>query len=425
MTEQERTLYTYIIRVLHRHSKYSRLVEISSPQNKFLSAEEILAILKEDAKTAPALQAYLDQKPALSPSDLDQFLSTVLDLEYPKAVNQNYFYCNEENSEGKTLKRCFSSDEVAQYAIPKKKEVSAYKNFESNDLLVLLGILLTKPHDEKVKISDLKKTIRELAGEHALSTQTITKIAKKLCLDENVEKLGFKINYNMDERTRPNEELTFTVKKLFDPFEASMLADMLKTFPYYSADIANRLIEKLQFFDEDGVYSFPDEEKSTIHKPTTYIPPLIDSSIRGSFRLNEEECEKFLEHITQLKKMIKKKHKILMTYGERVIDPNNDRAQILRVREERTMIHPHELVWANGYYYFVATPEDANKKPEKYAHNYRVDRIIELIDLDDDEEYKDLPESEKRAEPIKDDAKHFSNVTVITSPLWPTVVPTT
>ena len=75
MTEQEQILYTYIIRTLHKHSKYSRFVDLYSPQNKFLTAEEILTILKSDAQSEPALLKYLNQHPTLSPNDLDQFLT--------------------------------------------------------------------------------------------------------------------------------------------------------------------------------------------------------------------------------------------------------------------------------------------------------------------------------------------------------------
>lgn len=397
MTKNEQTLYTYIIRILHKHSRYSRFVDLESPQNKFLTAEEILAFLKEDAKSEPALASCLKQYSALCPYDLDQFLSTVKDLEYPKEINPAYFSCNEESSEGKTIIQATPIGQPFQYAIPKKRTISGPKNYESNDFLVLLGIVLTKTQNGSFKISDLKKTIQNLAGEHTPSTQTITRIAKKLCNDENVRKLGFYIDCDMDERTRVNEELTFSVNKIFDPFEASMLADMLKTYPYYSAEFANKLIEKLQFFDENGIYTFSTNKKDAKYLPTPNIPTLIDTSIRGSFRLEEKECDQFLHHIDQLKHILRLKCKAIMTYGQRILDPEKERGQILTERE-KTVIHPHELVWANGYYYFVATPENEDGICEKHAHNYRVDRIIKLEELED-----------QKAKPIFDEQKDFSN----------------
>lgn len=397
MTEQEQILYTYIIRTLHKHSKYSRFVDLYSPQNKFLTAEEILTILKSDAQSEPALLKYLNQHPTLSPNDLDQFLITVLDKEYPKEINPAYFHCNEENSEGKKIIEYHELNKPFQYALPKKKDISALKTYESNDFLILLGIVLTKTTEGSFTISDLKKTIENLAGEHTPSIQTITRIAKKLCTDENVKKLGFCIEYNdIEKRARKNEELYFSVFKIFEPFEASMLADMLKTYPYYSAEFANKLIEKLQFFDENGIYSFSTNKEHTLYHGTPNIPTLIDTSIRGSFRLEQKECDQFLCHINQLKEILKNKHKAIMTYGQRILDPEKERGQILTVRE-KTVIHPHELVWANGYYYFVATPEDEHGICEKHAHNYRVDRIIHLEEL------------EERSKPIWDEKQDFSN----------------
>ena len=397
MTKNEQTLYTFIIRILYKHSKYSRSYKDTDPQNKFLTAEEILTHLNEDAKKEPALNACFKQYPNLSPSDLDQFLSTVKNLEYPKEINPTYFSCKDENSEGKTIHVSDAFGLTVRYAIPKKKAVSAPKNFESNDFLVLIGMVLTKTENGSFKISDLEKSIRKLAGEHTPGRQSITKIAKKLCRDENVKRLGFCIEYDTEEGTRTNKELTFSIYKIFDPFEASMLADMLKTYPYYSAEFANRLIEKLQFFDENGVYTFSTDKKNALYQPTPNIPTLIDTSIRGSFRLEEKECDQFLHHIEQLKHILRLKCKAIMTYGQRVLDPDKERGQILTVRE-RTVIHPHELVWANGYYYFVATPETEEGICEKHAHNYRVDRIIKLEELE-----------EEKAKPIYDEQKDFSN----------------
>lgn len=397
MTKNEQTLYTYIIRILYNHSRYSRFVEPNSPQNRYLTAEEILALLKETAQQEPSLKSCLQQFPNLLPYDLDQFLSTMKDLEYPKEINPKFFYCNEENSEGKTIIQVSAPGQPFRYAIPKKREISVPKNYESNDFLVLLGIVVTKTENGSFKISDLKKTIRELAGEHTPSTQTITRIAKKLCNDANVKKLGFYIECDMDERTRVNEELTFSVYKIFDPFEASMLADMLKTYPYYSAEFANRLIEKLQFFDENGTYTFSTNKKDALYQPSPNIPTLMDTSIRGSFRLESKECDQFLHHIEQLKHILRLKCKAIMTYGQRILDPEKEREQILAVRET-TVIHPHELVWANGYYYFVATPENEDGVCEKHAHNYRIDRIIKLEELENE-----------RAKPIFDDQEDFSN----------------
>ena len=144
MTKNEQTLYTYIIRILYNHSRYSRFVERNSPQNKYLTAEEILVLLKETAQQEPTLEACLQQFPNLLPYNLDQFLSTVKDLEYPKEINPKIFYCNEENSEGKTIIQVSAPGQPFQYAIPKKREISVPKNYESNDFLVLLGIVITE-----------------------------------------------------------------------------------------------------------------------------------------------------------------------------------------------------------------------------------------------------------------------------------------
>ena len=124
MTKNEQTLYTYIIRILHKHSRFSRFIDTESPQNKYLTAEEIFAHLIEDAKNEPALASCLKQYPSLSPYDLDQFLSTVKDLEYPKEINPAYFSCNEENSEGKTIIQVSSSGQPFQYAVPKKRRIT-------------------------------------------------------------------------------------------------------------------------------------------------------------------------------------------------------------------------------------------------------------------------------------------------------------
>ena len=397
MTDNERILYTFIIRALYKHSYYSRFAAEDSAVNKFLSAEEILAILKEDAKTQQALNNYFKEHPSLSPADLDQFLSTVKDKEYPKEINQTYFHCNEESSKGKTIQEYHPPGHPFQYAIPKKKEITSSKDYKSNDFLVLLGIVLTETKDDTFTISDLRNTLqKKFTEEHIPCTQTLTRIVKKLCHDENIKKLGFYINYDEDQRTRVNEELSFYFCKILAPFEASMLADMLKTYPYYSAEFANKLIKKLQFFDENGTYSFSTNNNKLYHS-TPNIPTLIDTSIRGSFRLNGKECDQFLHHIDQLKTLIRNKQKAIMTYGQRIIDPNKNNAQTLAVRET-TVVHPHEVLWANGYYYFVATPENKEGFPEKHAHNYRIDRIIRLEAIE-----------KSHAKPIYDEQKDFSN----------------
>lgn len=392
MTKNEKILYTYIIRILFHNSNFSYRVDISSPNNKFLSGKEIINMLHKEANSDQKLKDFLEKIPSLTSSNLDTFLSTVLELEYPKAIEPSLFGCDSKNSEGKTLKRFQFPDRTFGYAVPKKINISAPKEYESNDFLVLLGMVLTPTEDGDFKVSDLKKSIQKIAKENTPSTQAITRIAKKLCHDVNIKKLGFFISYN--ERKRANEELTFSFSKIFDPFEASMLADMLKTYPYYSAEFANELIKKLQFFDENGIYSFDYKEKK--YHSTPNIPTLIDTSIRGSFRLTGKECDQFLCHIVQLKDILRNKHKAIMTYGERIIHPDKDNEQTLAVRET-TIIHPHELVWANGYYYFVATPENSDGVCEKYAHNYRVDRIINLEEV---HEY---------AKPIFDEQKDFSN----------------
>lgn len=394
MTTDERILYTFLIRVLHKHSCYSRFADTDSAVNKFLSAEEIFAILKEDAKDQPALHDYLEEHPSLSPKDLDDFLASVCKLEYPKEVIQTYFNCNTENSEGKTIKYLLDG-QTFRYALPKKKEISTPKHYESNDFLVLMGLVRTKTKDGTFTISELEKTIQTIAGEHTPSKQSITRIVQKLSDDENVRKLGFCIEIHLDsEDKRKNAPLYISVCKIFDPFEASLLADMLKTYPYYSAEFANTLIKKLQFFEENGTYSFQNKEKFI---PTENIPVLIDTTIRGSFRLNEKECDQFLHHIVQLKDLIRNNQKAIMTYGQRIIDPDKDNAQTLAFRET-TVIHPHEVVWANGYYYFVATPENEEGVCEKHAHNYRIDRIIKLEEIEN-----------SHAKPIYDEQKDFSN----------------
>ena len=393
MTKNERILYTYIIQILNKNSNFSHLAEMSSPKNKFLSAKDIIDFLHATSNEDPRLKDFLANIPTLTPAYLDSFLSQVLDLEYPKAFDPTYLNWNVENSEGKTLKRYQFSDQTFGYAIPKKKNVSTPKMYESNDFLILLGMVLTPTKNGWFKVSELRKTIQGIAKEHTPSTQAITRIAKKLCYDENIKKLGFCIDYD-DSRKYTKEGLIFSCSKLFDPFEASMLADMLKTYPYYSAELANKLIEKLQFFDENGTYLF--DYKNKIYHSTPNIPTLIDTSIRGSFRLDEKECNQFLHHITQLKEILRNKHKAVMTYGERIIRPDKGNEQTLAVRET-TVIHPHELVWANGYYYFVATPENPDGICEKHAHNYRVDRIIELEEINE------------HAKPIYDEHKDFSN----------------
>lgn len=121
MTTDERILYTFLIRILHKHSCYSRFADTDSPVNKFLSAKEIFAILKEDAKDQPALHDYLKAHPSLSPKDVDDFLASVCKLEYPKEVIQTYFNCNTENSEGKTIKYLLDGNTL-RYALPKRRK---------------------------------------------------------------------------------------------------------------------------------------------------------------------------------------------------------------------------------------------------------------------------------------------------------------
>lgn len=381
LDNDNRILYTYIIRILYKKSRFSFN---SNTPNRYLTAEEILKTLKEMANATSSLEAlqdYLDKHPTLSPDDLDTFLYSVQELEYPKQVNQKYFHCNPKNSEGKTIRLQKMEDGRIGYAIP-KKSCNERSLQQSNDFLVLVGMMLTPTENQKFKISDLEKTIQNLAGEQTIGRQAITEIAKKLCEDKNIEKLGFHISYETTLEKR--RALIFSIQKIFSPTEASMLADMLRTYPYYSNTFANGLIEKLQFFDENGTYSFPDENQKPKGSNTTNIHAVVDGvhTRKGSFRLEEKECEQFLDHIRQLKQIIRNKHKAYMTYGQRVVNPEETQGQILTLRE-KTVVNPHEVVWANGYYYFVATPENEEHKCEKHAHNYRIDRIMKLEELEE------------------------------------------
>ena len=83
MTKNEKILYTYIISILFHNSNFSYRVDISSPNNKFLSGKEIINMLHKEANSDQKLKDFLEKIPSLTSSNLDTFLSTVLELEYP------------------------------------------------------------------------------------------------------------------------------------------------------------------------------------------------------------------------------------------------------------------------------------------------------------------------------------------------------
>ena len=166
-----------------------------------------------------------------------------------------------------------------------------------------------------------------------------------------------------DRHISPKETKYYYLNSLFDKSEISMLIDSLEAHNYLSAEDISGLMLKIAGLSPLGMESY--QQKCYNHK--TDDP-----------RINKYQAY-LLDNLRKLREIIQKGQfaNILNCYYDR-------EHHLKPVYSNYTLVRPLRLMFNNGYYYLIAVL-NSKKNDCFYTVHYRVDRLVEIIAHDPDE----------------------------------------
>ena len=153
-----------------------------------------------------------------------------------------------------------------------------------------------------------------------------------------------------EEPQKNNRPRRYYLESVLTPYQWRMLTDMIKVYPYISAEQTTQMLRAIAKLNPDA-----------------------DSG--GALYPYKHENKALFENLRTLNLVIAQKQKVTIHYGEYVLE--GDRP-VLRQRPSDhagllTMFEPYALLWSNGYYYLVGF------NPNQYGMmNLRVDRILKV-----------------------------------------------
>lgn len=268
---------------------------------------------------------------------------------------------------------------------PKKKS-----NQEGNrlNLLAIIKVLSSySSKDKPMAVSDICEKLEHIGlplDPHTVN-RTLNAITSSL---ESSAKLSSFLNLKLhivncygedifeleeDKKTRKY----YYIENALRPAEIKMLTDAVEVYGYITHEQTVHLINKL------NELQVPEMRSKYPRLGKTNCAPKIDSL--------HNDCDiNIFEIIEKLNQAIDEKYKVRLTYGTYNINKQ-------LVQKSVKIVSPHQIMWANGYYYLVAV---IRNRP----YSYRIDRIMNV------ECYYDKEGKLSPVDPLPEEVKR--NVTV-------------
>lgn len=301
------------------------------------------------------------------------------------------------NKDGKlpTLTMDYLKDYLQRNSSPKKK-------LSFNE--ILMGILveftygdseeLSQDHmvyDTKLMDVSTKKQLERLLETYGTKSHPFLKNSAGIhifCTDSIWELNG------KEKRCLPDlDKKVFYAESALDEESVNILRDSLEVFPYAESEVTLDIISRLnRLTPEYNRIEYDPKRVSAVKYPGTYYRNVREimkalSGITyddGSNKILNKDEKKMRksEYENKRAKKIKKISFEYYSYNEKKeleLRPAKDKSRV------RT-VNPVKLMWSNGYYYLITViPNGTDEHGGKFTFiNYRVDRMKEVVCLDED-----------------------------------------
>ncbi|NLK29004.1 MAG: WYL domain-containing protein [Clostridiales bacterium] len=286
------------------------------------------------------------------------------------------------NNQNQPSKGRAKSSTLNAPSLPSKKKTNQ-EGTRLNLLSIIKVLSSYSSKDKPMAISDICEKLKQIdlpLDSHTVS-RTLNAIASSLEVSPKLSsflnlKLHIVNSYGeniFDQLEDKKNRKYYYIENALRPAEIKMLTDAVEVYSYITHDQTSNLINKLNELQVPEMRSkYPRLGKSN-------CAPKIDS-------LSVDTNINLFDHIDKLNQAIRENYKVKITYGTYNIDKQ-------LVQKSVKIVSPHQIMWANGYYYLVAVIKDR-------PYSYRIDRIMNVASYYDKEGNisvcDPLPESVKR-----------------------------